>query len=102
MNRSVRAHFDGNQVVLDEPASFEPGEELVVASLRPGPHPTRETLLAQLAAAQGVRSYRSLAELAEDLGPPEAAETDLWEVIHQDRLERRRAAAEALQEDEWE
>jgi hypothetical protein len=36
--RTLRAHFDGNHILLDEPFDLAPNTELLITVLRPGTH----------------------------------------------------------------
>jgi hypothetical protein len=40
--RTLRAHFDGNQILLDEPFELEPNTELLVTILPKAPDEERE------------------------------------------------------------
>lgn len=98
MADQVRAHFDGKQVVLDEPAPFAPGEELLVSRWDTTNGAKRSPLQALLA-QQGDRVYPTLGEILAEMPEPPADEQDLWSIIEENRKERRRAAAETEEPD---
>lgn len=84
MRRSVRAHFDGTNVVLDEPGDFHAGERLVIT-------PDAAIEAERRPQSGDKETYRTLNEMGNDLPLPEEGEADLWEVIEADRKARRGA-----------
>lgn len=93
MGDQVRAHYDGGQVVLDEPAPFQQGEELVVSRADAGDG-ARLSPLEQLVLQQGNRELKTLGDFIAEMAPPPPDEPDLFEIIMEDRRKRRQAAAE--------
>src|SRR5947207_1273530 len=95
MDRKARAHFDGSQVVLDEPAPFGPGEQLIVIAAPPAGPPPCGDGTGDGSRRDLSRGYQSLEEMLADIPPPPAGESDLWEIIAEERANRRRAVQDS-------
>lgn len=100
MSSVVRAHFDGKQVVLDEPAPFEPGEKLIVS--RPANEGGISTArLEPTFSLAGEGTHRTLREVFESRPDPEDESNDLYDAVMELRTVRRQWAAEKADEEPW-
>lgn len=98
MNTTVPAHYDGEQVVLDEAAPFVRGESLLVASCDPAA--TRPTPLSIPHVVAGEWAGRfDLAAFLAGVPPAEPGEPDLNTFVLEDRRQRRAWARECADDE---
>jgi hypothetical protein len=95
----VRAHFDGTQVVLDEPAPFTSGEELIVISRETSQVDQKQQRLEELILSHRGKLWRGLEEALEAMPEPPKGEPDLCEILMEERRKQRKMAAEKADQD---
>ncbi len=71
---ALRAHFDGERIVLDEPFDLPANTPLMVTLLPPASHAEPDSEEAWLRAAGSSEAFAFLADPAEDIYSPEDGE----------------------------